>query len=386
MTLEIFAPDLGGPVTNGEEVLEVTGVSLNIVDRSMMFTLVETELEVNFDLFTFVSLEDVTLLGTDEVLEWGCIRVIFKTGAAEDLGHGLTINLEVFNELELLCGTGLEVSLIPPEKATIGGCGDAFDTGLTSDPVDIVDWVVMGLLEDGGQGRADGATAVLAISAIEEANATVVGTTDDQVRVLLVEGQGAKWGGWLHADFRGVWIVQVPDVGALGHGGGHLLEAKLGVGGTNTKLTGLWVPCDLGNGTLDGVGVLEDHHSLGGDWLRHELGVLTLEILLEQINLVVLLDAAGGALNKLTSGLTEAHLGLLDELTHVLVDFILLLVVVLLGPTTDRVMHTVVLGGNALSVNLINSYKIMIRMSCYGFEGADTNHGGASLFKLIKKL
>lgn len=69
MGLEIFTPDLGGPVTDGEEIFEVTGVPLNVVDRSMMFALVQTELQVDFDLLTLVGLEDVTLFGTDEVLE-----------------------------------------------------------------------------------------------------------------------------------------------------------------------------------------------------------------------------------------------------------------------------------------------------------------------------
>lgn len=69
MGLKIFTPDLGGPVTDGQEVLEVTWVPLNVVDRSMMLALVHTELQVDFDLLTLVGLEDVTLFGTDEVLK-----------------------------------------------------------------------------------------------------------------------------------------------------------------------------------------------------------------------------------------------------------------------------------------------------------------------------
>ena len=126
------------------------------------------------------------------------------------------------------------------------------------------------------------------------------------------------------------------------------------------------MPCDLGHGTLDGVGVLEDHDSLGSDGLRHEFGVLALEVLLEQINLVVLLDATGCALDELTRGLAEAHLGLFDELTHVLVDLVLLLVVVLLGPTTDGMGHTVVFSWNALCVNLLISYNKMVSYYIYG--------------------
>ena len=112
------------------------------------------------------------------------------------------------------------------------------------------------------------------------------------------------------------------------------------------------MPCDLGDGTLDGVGVLEDHDSLGGDRLRHELGILTLEVFFEEVDLVVLLNAACCTLNKFTGGLTEAESGLLGKLSHVLVDFVCLLIVVLLGPTTDGVSHTVVLSWNALSIHL----------------------------------
>ena len=112
------------------------------------------------------------------------------------------------------------------------------------------------------------------------------------------------------------------------------------------------MPCDLGDGTLDGVGVLEDHHSLCCDWLRHEFGIFTVEVFFKEINLVVLLNTARCSLNELTSGLSEAKSGLLGQLSHILVDLVGLLVVVLLGPTTDTVVHTVVLSGHSLSVDL----------------------------------
>ena len=70
MALEILAPDLGGPITNREEVLAVTGVSLDLVDGAVMLALLKTELQVDFGgLLSLVGLEDVTLFGTDEVLE-----------------------------------------------------------------------------------------------------------------------------------------------------------------------------------------------------------------------------------------------------------------------------------------------------------------------------
>ena len=42
----------------------MTWVSLNVVNGAMMFTLLETELQVDLNLLSFISLEDVTLLGT----------------------------------------------------------------------------------------------------------------------------------------------------------------------------------------------------------------------------------------------------------------------------------------------------------------------------------
>ena len=42
--LEILAPDLGAPVTNGKEVLEMAGVSLNVINGAVMLALLKTEL------------------------------------------------------------------------------------------------------------------------------------------------------------------------------------------------------------------------------------------------------------------------------------------------------------------------------------------------------
>jgi hypothetical protein len=78
MALEILAPDLGGPITNGEEILQVTGVSLDVVDGAVMLTLLKTELQVDFDLLSFVGLQDVTLFSSNQVLEWRGICVVLQ--------------------------------------------------------------------------------------------------------------------------------------------------------------------------------------------------------------------------------------------------------------------------------------------------------------------
>jgi len=83
----------------------------------------------------------------------------------------------------------------------------------------------VGLLQDGGYCRANGTSVVLAVSPIEEAYTSVVRTTNNQITVLLRESEGAQWRSRLEADFRRVRVVQVPDIGSLGHVGGHLLES-----------------------------------------------------------------------------------------------------------------------------------------------------------------
>lgn len=113
----------------------------------MVLTLIKTKLQVDFNLLALVCLKNVALLSTHEVLERRSIGVIFKTGASKNLGDGLTIDLKVLNQLQLFSGAWLEVSLIPPEKATVCGRGDALNTRLSSDPVNIVNWVMVRLFQ-----------------------------------------------------------------------------------------------------------------------------------------------------------------------------------------------------------------------------------------------
>ena len=59
------------------------------------------------------------------------------------------------------------------------------------------------------------------------------------------------------------------------------------------------MPTDLCNGAFDVVWVLENHNSLRIYVLRQVLGLLSLEILLEQVDFVVLLDALFSVLNQI---------------------------------------------------------------------------------------
>ena len=117
-------------------------------------------------------------------------------------------------------------------------------------------------------------------------------------------------------------------------------------------LTGLWMPCDLGHTTLHLLWVLEDHHSLGGDWLRHVLWLFTLKVLFKEIDLIVLFDAALGSSNKVLGCSQVVQSWLLCQLTHVLVHFVGLLRIVLLGPTSDLMVASILKSGDFLCVHL----------------------------------
>lgn len=72
------------------------------------------------------------------------------------------------------------------------------------------------------------------MSHIEELQGTVVRTTDDGVGVLMIESKSAKWGSGVKCLLWFVRVIQIPDVGLLGHVWRHLLEAQLGVGCCNS--------------------------------------------------------------------------------------------------------------------------------------------------------
>jgi hypothetical protein len=227
---EFLGPDLSGPVTNRKEVLKLGGVTLEGVDGAVMLTVFNTVTHVNFDLIlTFVGLHDITLLATDQVLQGRGLGVILKGGSTANLGKGLALYGVGVVKNELISGTFSEHALIPPEKATISRGGDALGSGLGSgQPVDIVDGVVVGLFKESGLDRLDnsgGATLTL----IKELKGAVVGTTNNNISIFVVEHKGAKRRGGFKSTFGPVGVVQVPDVGHLRHVGGSLLETELGV-------------------------------------------------------------------------------------------------------------------------------------------------------------
>ncbi len=87
------------------------------------------------------------------------------------------------------------------------------------------------------------------------------------------------------------------------------------------------MPTDLGDGPFDLVGVLEDHHGLGGDGFRQQLWLLPTKVLLEQIDLVVLPNALLGRCDQVFRSLSEAQCRISVQFLQVLADVTLFSVV-----------------------------------------------------------
>ena len=70
--LQVFGPDLGSPISNGQEVLGEAWIPLDFIDWSMMLSRFKSVSLIDFDwpAWSLVGLEDVSLLGSDQVFEW----------------------------------------------------------------------------------------------------------------------------------------------------------------------------------------------------------------------------------------------------------------------------------------------------------------------------
>ena len=194
---------------------------------------------------------------------------------------------------------------VPPQKLAISGWRYALGTSLTeSEPINIVNWVMMRLFEHSGHEWLYNTSGVTN-SGIEEGEGTIVWATNANITLFVVESHGTKRRWWEKCFFWEIWILQVPDVRLSWHVVRHLLETEHGVGNTDSHFSSFWMPGDLGGRTLEVVGVLEDHHGFGGNTFREMLRLFTSEILLEQIDFVVLKDALGGSLNHILCSLSE---------------------------------------------------------------------------------
>lgn len=96
--------------------------------------------------------------------------------------------------------------------------------------------------------HARGAT----LSHIEELQGTVVRAANNGVGVFMIKGERAERRGGVKRLLWLVGVIQIPDVGLLGHIWRHLLEAQLGVGGGNSLVgAAVGVPANLGNSALN---------------------------------------------------------------------------------------------------------------------------------------
>lgn len=156
----------------------------------------------------------------------------------------------------------------------------------------------------------------------------------------MIEGHAAERGRSQQCLLWEVWIVQVPNVGLLWHVIGHLLETEHSVCDTYSQLGYFRMPRETGSRPLEIIWIFENHQSLGGDALRQMLRLLTLEVLLEQIDLIVLTDAAGGFCNHLSGSLRETKSRISVKILLISLHVNWFGWINVCGPATSFVRHT----------------------------------------------
>jgi len=175
-SLELFRPDLGSPVSNCKEVFTDGRVSLDSIHWSVMLSSLETILlvDLNRSSRSLIHLEDISLLSSHQILHWASFIVILKPSSSEDL---LTCTINVIVEGEGVNRSIIKVSEVPPKKSTICGGRHALSPCLSmSQPVNIINWIVVRLLKNGSVFWSDSSVSV-SLSEIEEGKRTIVGTS-----------------------------------------------------------------------------------------------------------------------------------------------------------------------------------------------------------------
>ena len=112
------------------------------------------------------------------------------------------------------------------------------------------------------------------------------------------------------------------------------------------------MPSDLSGGSLDLVGVLEDHQGLGRDVLGQVLSLFASKVLLEQVDFVVLEDALCSSLAHRLGSNCKSQSRLSVHLLLVFGEISSLCWVKLLWPTSFSVLHTSMTSWNPFSVHL----------------------------------
>jgi hypothetical protein len=133
-----------------------------------------------------------------------------------------------------------------------------------------------------------------------------------------------------------------------------LLESKSGISYTNSQLTSclIWLPNNLGSSSLNLIWVFEDHEGLGVDVFSQMFSLFASEIFLEEIDLIVLSDAANGALSHTFSCYRKTEGGLSVHLLLILGSISLFSLIVFDWPSAFFMFHTFVTCWDYISVNL----------------------------------
>jgi len=114
---KLLGPDLGGPISDSEEVLEMDGVPLHGIDRSVMLALLVTKAPnaLGF-LVPVLTVQSVSLLGADQELMGMRILVVVEARATVDFALWVVGVTE-----DKLIEGGIEGSHVPPQDTAVGG-------------------------------------------------------------------------------------------------------------------------------------------------------------------------------------------------------------------------------------------------------------------------
>jgi len=74
---QVLVPDLSRPITYGEEVLGVTGVTPQRINWTKMLSIFVAKSSCNIEGFSLVCLQYVTLLGSDKIVERTGLSQVF---------------------------------------------------------------------------------------------------------------------------------------------------------------------------------------------------------------------------------------------------------------------------------------------------------------------
>lgn len=171
---------------------------------------------------------------------------------------------------------------------------------------------------------------------VVEVQETIVAAAKQRVRILVVvlaryqRRRGAQLGE------RHISLVDVPNKRRHGHLVRHPLESEVGVRAHNF-CGALGVPADLRDAALLVCRVLEERDGLHAEALRQVLRLLLMEVVLEEIDGAVHLEAGDRVLGELLHSGHETRI--FFQTLPPLERLLRLLVVNLLGPAAFNVNH-----------------------------------------------